>query len=141
MISKKKIGLLLFLFIILIGTRTMAADSKREYENRFRIMLQYAVNINEYVRRHLQDVGLCTYAQEMTTTNARAAEQMTPPQKYKDIHPHFLLVLENVERSFYYAVQRRFDRYRHHQKIVNKELSILETLSDRAGIEPYYDRY
>ena len=104
-------------------------------------MLQFAVDINEYVRRHLQDKKLCSYAQNMTATNARFAEQMTPPAKFSELHPHFLLVLENVERSFYYASQGRLERYRHHQRIVNKELTILEALADRAGMAPYYERY
>lgn len=138
---RKRNALVLCVVLFLASNIGWAAESKREYENRFQVMLQYAVNINEYVRRHIQDKNLCAYAQEMAATNARFAEQMTPPSNYAELHPHFLLVLENVERSFYFASQQRFERYRHHQKIVNKELSILEALAERAGIEPYYDRY
>jgi hypothetical protein len=129
------------LLLSFIAKSSYAAESQREYETRFQIMLQFAVNMNEYVRRHVQDKKLCVYGQEMTATNARFAEQMTPPDKFSELHPHFLLVLENVERSFYYASQGRLNRYRHHQKIVNKELSILEALADRAGIEPFYEKY
>ncbi|MBN2715369.1 MAG: hypothetical protein JXX14_05910 [Deltaproteobacteria bacterium] len=132
---------LALLLMSLISLRGVAAESQREYEVRFQTMLQYAVDINEYVRRHLQDKKLCNYAEEMAATNARFAEQMSPPEKLAELHPHFLLVLENVERSFYYASQGRLDRYRHHQRIVNKELSILEALADRAGISPYYERF
>lgn len=139
--NKKRTAGFFMVAMLLMSQISSAAESKREYENRFKVMLQYAVNINEYVRKHIQDKALCAYAQEMTATNARYAEQMTPPSSYAEIHPHFLLVLENVERSFYFASQQRFGRYRHHQKIVNKELSILEALADRAGLEPYYERY
>jgi hypothetical protein len=138
---KKYNLVLVFLVLAVMGRNATAAESQREYETRYEVMLQYAVNINEYVRRHLQDKRLCAYAEEMTATNARFAEQMTPPDAYSELHPHFLLVLENVERSFYYAAQGNLGRYRHHQKIVNKELSILEALADRAGMEPYYGRY
>ena len=134
-------GAFVFLVVTFIAIRGFSAETQREYETRFQIMLQYAVDVNEYVRRHLQDKKLCSYAQNMTATNARFAEQMTPPSKFQELHPHFLLVLENVERSFYYASQGRLERYRHHQRIVNKELTILEALADRAGMTPYYERY
>ncbi|MBN2524766.1 MAG: hypothetical protein JXR76_00135 [Deltaproteobacteria bacterium] len=139
--NKLKYVTMLLLLLMVCTAKVSAAESQREYEIRFQIMLQYAVDINEYVRRHLQDKNLCSYAEEMTATNARLAEQMTPPEKFAEIHPHFLLVLENVERSFYYATQGRLTRYRHHQKIVNKELSILEALADRVGMKPYYEKY
>ena len=138
--NKLKFGLGVLL-LSLVPLQVQSAESQQEYETRFQIMLQYAVQINEYVRRHVQDKRLCSYAQEMTATNARSAEQMTPPNRYAEIHPHFLLVLENVERSIYYASEGNLKRYRHLQRIVNKELGILEALADRAGLKPYYENY
>ena len=139
--QKRKSILPIVLLMVLFSTGLQGAETTRTYENRFKVMLDYAIRINEYVRLHLGDRKLCAYAQQMTKTNAREAEQMSPPKKYTELHPHFLLVLENVERSFYYAAEQRLERYRHHQKIVRKELHILEALADRAGIEPYEYRY
>ena len=116
-------------------------ESKRDYQNRFRMMFDYAVRANEYVRQHLGDRSLSTYAQKMAAENVDAAEQMTPPKGYTEIHPHFLLVLENIERSFYYASKGKLDRYRAHQKTVRAELHMVETLAERKGLQLYlWDR-
>ncbi len=132
---------ILVIILITFSIDSNATQTPRQYETGFKIMLDYAIRINEYGRVHLQDNRLCAYAQAMSETNARQAEQMSPPKKYSLMHPHFLLILENIERSFYYAAQGRFDRYRHHQKIVRKELGIVEIMADRAGINPYDYRY
>jgi hypothetical protein len=121
----------------LVAVVRAGAETKREYENRFQMMVEFAVRTNEYVRRHLGDRSLCEYAQEMAAVNAGEAEKMTPPSCYQMLHPHFLLVLENIERSFHFAAQGRLDRYRHHQKIVRKELNLLETFADRQGLRLY----
>lgn len=112
-------------------------ETRTEYQNRFRLMIDYAVRTNEYVRQHLGDKSLARYAQGMAERNAAAAEQMTPPPQYALLHPHFLLVLENIERSFYFASQGRLERYRHHQKVVRKELQLLESLAEREHLPLY----
>jgi hypothetical protein len=115
----------------------VTGETRREYENRFRVMTDYAVRTNEYVRQHLGDKSLARYAHGMAERNAAAAEQMTPPPQYALLHPHFLLVLENIERSFYFASQGRLERYRHHQKVVRKELQLLESLAEREHLPLY----
>lgn len=110
-------------------------ESKLEYQNRFKMMIDFAVRSNEYVRQHLSDRTLAAYAAEMAAQNAQSAERMTPPPRYAMVHPHFLLVLENIERSFAYASKGKLDRYRHHQKVVRKELHMLESLAEREGLE------
>jgi len=121
----------------LAAPASVGGETKQQYQNRFRLMLDYAVRSNEYVRQHLGDRTLVSYAQTMAERNAEAAEQMTPPPQYALLHPHFLLVLENIERSFYYAAQGRLERYRHHQKVVRKELQVLETLAERSQLGTY----
>ena len=116
---------------------TVGGETKQQYQNRFRLMLDFAVRTNEYVRQHLGDKTLAAYAHTMAEQNAAAAEQMTPPTQYTLLHPHFLLVLENIERSFYHAAQGRLERYRHHQKVVRKELHVLEGLAERSQLGLY----
>jgi len=120
---------------------TALSESKQEYENRFVFMLDFAVRTNEYVRQHLGDKGFASYAHAMAEKNAQLAERLTPPKKFELLHPHFLLVLENIERSIFYAAKGDLPRYRHHQKVVRKELSFLETLAQRERIDIYmWDR-
>jgi hypothetical protein len=135
---KNKYNILIILTLSTMGiSRASMAESKQEYQNRFRVMLDYAVRMDDYVRGHLGDKKLAAYANTMAEANARAAEQMTPPEPYRQVHPHFLLVLENIERSFHFAAKGNLSSYRHHQKTVRKELQLLEALAERTDLELY----
>jgi hypothetical protein len=113
------------------------AETKREYEARFVAMMEISERIDDLARQHLEDRALLEYAHTMAAANAAAAEQMTPSKEYAMLHPHFLLVLENIERSLFYAADGKMERYRHFQKQVRKELQLLEELADRAGLDLY----
>lgn len=132
-----KIASALIVSIALFFAVGIRAESKQEYQNRFLVMVDFAVRTNEYVRQHLGDKGLSSYAQAMATQNVTAAERMTPPKSYALLHPHFLLVLENIERSFFFAAKGDLARYRHHQRVVRKELNLLETMARREKLEIY----
>jgi hypothetical protein len=125
------------LLVSLTGASESRALSKQEYQNRLRVMFDYAVRMNDYVRSHLGDRKLAAYAQAMAEKNASEAERMTPPDNYRMLHPHFLLVLENIERSFDYAAKGDMPQYRHHQKIVRKELNLVEALAEKENLEIY----
>jgi len=133
----KNIMLVAVLAAAFSAPASVGGETRQQYQNRFRLMLDFAVRTNEYVRQHLGDRTLAAYAHGMAEQNAAAAEQMTPPAQYALLHPHFLLVLENIERSFYHAAQGRLERYRHHQKIVRKELHVLEGLAERSQLGLY----
>ena len=135
--SLKKWGLFLVFFTGIFGAHSASAESKQEYQNRVRVMFDYAVRMNDYVRNHLGDRRLAAYAQSMAEQNAVEAERMTPPDNYRMVHPHFLLVLENVERSFFFGSKGDMAKYRQHQKIVRKELDMVEVLAEKAGLEVY----
>lgn len=126
-----------FALVILGLAGNSHAESKQEYENRFLVMLDYAVRLNDFVRSHLGDRKLAAYAQTMSERNADEAEKMTPPETYRMLHPHFLLVLENIERSFYAVAKGDLSRYREHQRRVQKELRLLEALAEKANLDPY----
>jgi capsid portal protein len=113
------------------------AETKKEYENRLQLMFDFAVRTNEYVRQRLGDKGLASYAHAMAERNAKEAERMTPPAQYTLLHPHFLLVLENIERSFFFVEKGDMSQYRHHQKEMRKEIQILESLADQARLDLY----
>ena len=127
--------------IVFIATASMHAtsygESHKEYKHKFMLMLDHAVHVNDYLRQRLGDKSLALYTHAMAETNASEAEKMTPPSKYAMLHPHFLLVLENIERSFYFAKKGDLLHYRHHQKMVRKELQLLEALADRERVDLY----
>jgi hypothetical protein len=124
------------LAIVLLSFET-GAETKKEYENRIQLMFDFAVRTNEYVHQRLGDKGLASYAHAMAERNASEAERMTPPSQYTLLHPHLLLVLENIERSFFFVEKGDMSQYRHHQKLVRKEIQILETLAERERLDLY----
>ncbi|MCP4678820.1 MAG: hypothetical protein GY854_25700 [Deltaproteobacteria bacterium] len=134
---KKAAIILVMILAAMLASQVALGENKKEYQNKFRLMLDYAVRTNEYVRRHLGDKSLVAYAQTMAEKNATQAERMTPPKKYTMIHPHFLLVLENIERSFFFAEKGDLANYRRHQKIVRRELHLLEALAEREHLDLY----
>jgi hypothetical protein len=134
--KKTAIGLMFFIAVASMHGASYG-ESNKEYKNKFLLMLDHAVYVNDYVRQRLGDKSLALYAHAMAETNASAAEKMTPPSKYAMLHPHFLLVLENIERSFYFAQKGDLAHYRHHQKMIRKELQLLEALADRERIDLY----
>ncbi len=124
------------IFTALICTNSIA-DTKREYENRLKVMVDFAVRLDDFVRSNLGDKKLAAYAQVMSEKNASEAERMTPPENYLQLHPHFLLALENIERSFYYASKGDMSKYREYQKRVRKELQLLEGLAEKENCDLY----
>ena len=120
-----------------IAAGAALAETNREYEARFAAMMEIAERVDDHARRHLGDRALLRYAHSIAAANAAAAEQMTPSKEYAALHPHFLLVLENLERSLYHAAQGKMERYRHFQKLRAKEMQVLEELAARAGLDLY----
>ena len=117
--------------------KTASAETKQEYENRIRVMMDFAVRMDDYVRTHLGDKKLAAYAQAMAEKNASEAEKMTPPEPFAMLHPHFLLAVENIERSFYFAAKGDLAQYRRHQKTVRKELQLVEALAEKERLDLY----
>ncbi len=114
-----------------------AAETVKEYEAQIRLMIDYAVRLDDYVRGHLGDKKLAAYAQIMSEKSVDQAERMTPPEMYKTVHPHLLIVLENTERSFFYASKGDMAKYRYYQRTLKKELQTLEALAEREHLDLY----
>lgn len=120
-----------------IQPASAGAETKQEYENRIRVMIDYAVRLDDYVRTRLGDKKLAAYAQVMAEKNASEAEKMTPPEAYAMLHPHLLLAMENIERCFYYVSKGDLAQYRHHQKLVRKELQMVDVLAEKEHLDLY----
>jgi hypothetical protein len=131
---KRSLAAIAALLLVLSVSGGAGGETRREYENRLRVMIDLSVRLDEYVRQHLGDRSLAAYAEAIALQTVAAAERMTPPKDLAHLHPHLVLVLENIERSFHHAAEGRLDRYRHHQKIVRKELQLFESMAEQAGL-------
>lgn len=127
---------ILFLIIGAICPQTFG-QSRKNYLNRARLMLDFAVRTNEYVRQRLMDKELAHFAHTMAEKNVSEAEKMTPPSSLSIMHPHLLLVLENTERALSHAKKGEFAKYRKQQRTLQKELHLLEAIAERERIDLY----
>jgi hypothetical protein len=133
-----RFALAAFLALGLVCASSLSrAETKKEYETRFLTMMEISQRLDDTAKLHLGDKGLLRYLHELADANAKSAEQMTPPKEYSNLHPSFLLVLENIERSLYFAMDGKMERYRHFQKLKNKELQLLEEIAANTGLDLY----
>ena len=72
---KYSIKAVLILAIVLSGLLAHA-ETKKEYQNRFRLMLDYAVRTNEYVHQRLGDKGLASYAHAMAELLPQSRQEL-----------------------------------------------------------------
>ena len=134
----KRYGTTIFLiFTIITLCAPSMAQSRKNYLNRARLMLDFAVRTNEYVRQRLLDTELANFAHAMAEKNVLEAEKMTPPASLSLLHPHLLLVLENTERALAYAEKGELAKYRKQQRTLKKELHLLEAIAQRERIDLY----
>ncbi|MCU0662871.1 MAG: hypothetical protein MUC50_11170 [Myxococcota bacterium] len=122
---------------ILCAAGPTRAESVKEYENRVTAMIEITVRLDDQARRHLGDLGLLSYTHAVAETNVTEASRLAPPPSYANLHPHFVIVLENVERALFFASRGDMARYRKHNKTLRKEIGILESLAERAGLTFY----
>ena len=134
----KKI-LITSLLLLFSGALSSSAlgQSKKNYLNRARLMLDFAVRTNEYVRQRLMDKELASFAHTMVEKNVLEAEKITPPSSLSLLHPHLLHVLENTERALSYAKKEDFAKYRKQLRTLKKELQLLEAIAERERIDLY----
>jgi len=58
----------------------------------------------------------------------------TPPEEFKALHPHFIIMLENAERAFFFAGKGAMSGYRKHHRILRNELRLVDALLDKHKI-------
>jgi len=112
-----------------------AAETKTEYANRFVMVLDWVKKTSNFMRDHINDKGLARHLQDLAARQVDLSSVLTPPEEWKPIHPHFLLVLENTERAFYFAARGELASYRRHSHIMREELRMVETLIARNRIQ------
>ena len=128
-----------FLTALALATATLAAappasaETRREYVNRYVLLLDWVTRSEAWVSAHLEDIGLCRAAHAVAERHVEIARRMTPPTEFTAIHPHLLLVLENTERMFSYAAEGDRTAFRRHRRIVHDEQRVIAELLQAQG--------
>lgn len=109
------------------------AETRREYVNRYVLLIDWVNRAESWVTGHFEDSGLCRYAHSIAERHVELTRRMTPPQEFISIHPHVLLVMENAERMFDYAAEGNRQAFRRHRRIVHEELRVISELLQAEG--------
>lgn len=112
-----------------------AATEQAKYLSQFVLMMDWINRAIVYVPRHEHDTGLADVAHAVAEQFVEKAQQLTPPDELRDLHPHFMLILENAERAFYYLSQGDTDKADRHLALVRDELRVLRQVQRDIGIE------
>jgi len=122
------------LLCMLAPAREASAELKGEYANRLVYVMDWVVKSNNYLREHITDRKLAKYMNEIALRHVEMCRLWTPPEEFRDLHPHFIIMLENAERAFYFAGTGVLSGYRKHHRILRNELRLVDALLDRNRI-------
>ncbi len=131
------VGAVLFLSVVatasIAAPVTAHAETRREYINRYALLVDWVTRSELWVTRHLEDTGLCRLAQSVAERQVQIARRMTPPTEFVAIHPHLLLVMENAERMFALAAAGDRVGFRRHRRVVHEEQRIIAEVLQAEG--------
>lgn len=120
--------------VVLALPASAHAESRREYVNKYVLLLDSVNRAEAWVRGHAEDPSLCRMVHSIAQRHVEEARRMTPPPEFVLIHPHFLLVMENAERMFAFAAAGNRSSFRRHLRIVQEEQRMISELLEAEGI-------
>jgi hypothetical protein len=106
-----------------------------DYLRRYVLMMDWVERAIAYVPRHPGDTELAAVAQAVTERMVERAQRLTPPAELQDLHPHFLLVLENAERTFHFLALEERARADRHLAVVKEEIGLIRNIQRDLRIE------
>lgn len=130
-----RVGAWVLLAACWVGPRWAGAETQAEYLAQYVLMTDWVTRAVGYVPRHAEDRALAGVAQAVAETLVKQAEQLTPPRELRDLHPHFLMVLENAERAFHFLAEGQAERAERHLAVVRDESRLIRNLQQEMGIE------
>jgi hypothetical protein len=129
-------GLVLLAAVLGAGPPSPAgATEQAKYLSQFVLMMDWVNRAIVYVPRHEDDRDLADVAHAVAEQLVEKSERLTPPEALRDLHPHFLLVLENAERAFHYLSQGEGEKAERHLAVVRDEVRIMRQIQREIGIE------
>jgi hypothetical protein len=120
---------LLALLFALFATPVMAQPEvrrERVYLAELSMVLEGARRLILWAETYPSDTDFAKFAHPLAERYVEMAGRMTPPGKLVVVHPHLLIVVENVERALDAAGAGDLSSFRQRMRIVREELSNLD---------------
>jgi hypothetical protein len=104
------------------------ARRERMYLAELSMVLEGARRLILWAETYPNDVDFAKFAYPLADRYVEMAGRMTPPGKLAVVHPHLLLVVENVERAVDAAAAGDLPSFRQRMRTVREELSNLDSV-------------
>ena len=115
-------------FTLILEAKPSQAVLKRIYINQYVLIMDWVVRTDSWIITHYNDRHLCKFSHRISQTYMEEARKLNPPESLKPIHPHLLIIMENMERSLYYCSIGNKKRYLKSRRIVLEEEKIIDEL-------------
>ena len=93
-----------------------------------RTVLEGARRVLLFGEAHAADPEMSRFAYPLSEYYVELAGKMMPGDKLKLVHPHVLIVVENVERAFNAASHGDLHAFRQHVRTIREELATLDAV-------------
>lgn len=118
--------------VVMAGALSPQAEAQGKLRRR-RLYLAEAAMVLEGTRRTLlwaekypADAELARFAHPVAERYVESVGRMTPPKELRHVHPHLLLIVENVERALAAAAAENLRGFRKRTRVVREERRTLE---------------
>lgn len=105
-----------------------AARRDRVYLTQLSFVLEGARRILLFGEAHAADPEMSRFAYSLSEQYVELAGKMTPGERLRIVHPHLLIVVENVERAFNASAHGDKHAFRQHVRTIREELATLEAV-------------
>jgi hypothetical protein len=119
---------------VALAPATAKAETRREYVNRYVLLVDWVNRSEIWVTQHLEDPGLCRVAHAIALEHVELARRMTPPPEFVAIHPHLLLIMENAERMYDSAASGNRPAFHRYRRVIREEQQLISELLQGEGI-------
>jgi len=117
------------LFVASAAPSPVHADARRrEYLARLDLVLDGLVRTMHWVERYRGTSSAVRFAHPLVERYVEMAGRMTPSPDLVALHPHLILIAENVERAVAAAENDDMSMYRQRVRTVRLEMRTLETI-------------
>jgi hypothetical protein len=76
------------------------AVAKKSYINAFTLIMDFTDRAMSWTEKHREDARLAEAAAAMASANIKTVQDLSPPQEFVDIHPHFVAIVESSLNAF-----------------------------------------
>lgn len=129
------LSLVLALFVGPFSAPSLArADANRDYVARAVLVLDAARRMLAWTEANANNAELARFSHPLSETYVTMVRRLVPPPQYRLVHPHLVLIAENVERAVNAAANEDVRGMRARARTVREELRTLDGVLEHLRV-------